>query len=104
MALLPRPCSQCGTIVRNSHLCAQCKRKREALRPSRQERGYDYAWQELSKLARRLQPFCRLCHSAYDLTADHIISLANGGTNTLANVQVLCRSCNSSLGSKKKNN
>ena len=98
MALLPRPCAQCGTVVRNSHLCIQCKRKREALRPSRTARGYDYKWQELSKLARRLQPFCRLCRSPYDLTADHIIPLASGGLNTLANVQVLCRSCNSSKG------
>lgn len=103
MALLPRPCSQCGTIVRNSHLCLECKRKREALRPSRSARGYDYKWQKLSKLARQLQPFCRVCHSTQDLTADHIISLANGGRNELQNIQVLCRSCNSSKGKNAQN-
>jgi 5-methylcytosine-specific restriction endonuclease McrA len=32
------------------------------------------------------------------LTADHILSLANGGSNILENVMVLCRKCNSSKG------
>jgi 5-methylcytosine-specific restriction endonuclease McrA len=98
MGLLPRPCAQCGTVVRNSYLCVECKRKREAQRPSRQERGYDYKWQQLSKLARKLQPFCLRCHSPYDLTADHIIPLALGGKSELRNIQVLCRKCNSSKG------
>jgi len=31
---------------------------------------------------------------------DHIVALANGGSNNPANLQLLCRSCNSSKGAK----
>ena len=50
----------------------------------------------LFKLARSLQPWCTKCGSTKDLTADHILSIAQGGLNTLDNISVLCRKCNSS--------
>jgi hypothetical protein len=34
------------------------------------------------------------------LTADHVVPLAKGGTNTIENIQGLCQSCNSSKGTK----
>jgi 5-methylcytosine-specific restriction enzyme A len=43
---------------------------------------------------------CNICKSEYDLTIDHIISVANGGSNELSNLQVLCRKCNSKKGVK----
>ena len=52
----------------------------------------------MSKLARELQPWCSRCFNTKDLTADHIVSIANGGLNTLDNISVLCRKCNSSKG------
>ena len=42
---------------------------------------------------------CKNCGTTKDLTLDHIIPVSKGGENTLDNLQVLCRSCNS-----KKNN
>jgi 5-methylcytosine-specific restriction endonuclease McrA len=57
-------------------------------------RGYGGAWQRLSLLARRRQPWCSACGSGDDLTTDHLDPTMRSGL-TLADVVVLCRSCNS---------
>jgi 5-methylcytosine-specific restriction endonuclease McrA len=36
---------------------------------------------------------CRCCGSSRRLTVDHIIPLTWGGTNSLANLQLLCKLC-----------
>lgn len=43
---------------------------------------------------------CLSCGSTDDITMDHIIPVKRGGPNTKDNVQPLCRSCNSSKGTK----
>lgn len=43
---------------------------------------------------------CRSCGDWHDLAVDHIIPVARGGTDDLANLQTLCRSCNSAKGAK----
>jgi 5-methylcytosine-specific restriction endonuclease McrA len=43
---------------------------------------------------------CAKCGATEDLTIDHIIPMARGGTNDLENLQILCRKCNSSKGAK----
>lgn len=40
--------------------------------------------------------FCVKCGSVQQLTVDHIVPLARGGGNELDNLQILCKSCNSS--------
>lgn len=42
---------------------------------------------------------CLKCGDTSDLAIDHIVPVALGGTDELDNLQVLCRSCNSSKGS-----
>ncbi|MGA5819719.1 HNH endonuclease [Kitasatospora sp. NPDC094028] len=37
-------------------------------------------------------------HQSTDLTADHVVPLARGGSSTAENVRVLCRSCNGRKG------
>ena len=37
---------------------------------------------------------CVKCGSTKNLEVDHKVSLANGGTNEMANLQTLCRDCN----------
>jgi 5-methylcytosine-specific restriction protein A len=37
---------------------------------------------------------CRACHATSDLTVDHRIARALGGTNDISNLQVLCLGCN----------
>ena len=43
---------------------------------------------------------CRNCKATKNLSIDHIVSVLNGGGNEPENLQVLCRSCNSSKGGK----
>jgi 5-methylcytosine-specific restriction endonuclease McrA len=43
---------------------------------------------------------CNYCLSAERLERDHVVPLARGGSDTLANSQVLCRSCNASKNTK----
>jgi 5-methylcytosine-specific restriction endonuclease McrA len=88
------PCLYCGVLSRGS-ACNACLRQIEARDPRRKNRPYDHEWNKLSKLARQIQPWCSRCGSKKDLTADHILPLAAGGSNILENIQVLCRRCNS---------
>jgi hypothetical protein len=43
---------------------------------------------------------CVLCGSAQDLTLDHIEAWSKGGPDTVGNLRVLCRSCNSAKGAR----
>lgn len=43
---------------------------------------------------------CCLRCGGLEITKDHIVPLARGGTNSLSNLQPLCRSCNSWKGTK----
>lgn len=52
------------------------------------------------KIFKKCKHKCVRCDSVSDLTIDHIISVKNNGDNTLDNLQILCRSCNSKKGSR----
>ena len=41
---------------------------------------------------------CISCGTDSDLTIDHIHPQSKGGTNSISNLQTMCRSCNSSKG------
>lgn len=55
---------------------------------------YDYQWRKARAEAIRLQPYCLFCGTSNDLTGDHILPMKEGGSNSLDNIRVLCRSCN----------
>jgi 5-methylcytosine-specific restriction enzyme A len=82
--------------------CDTCRQERERtrVRGTRQQRGYSDQWFQLVKMAISQQPYCSACGTTSDLTGDHRIPLSKGGTSTLENIQVLCRLCNSSKGSR----
>jgi 5-methylcytosine-specific restriction endonuclease McrA len=41
-------------------------------------------------------PTCAKCGTTDNLTVDHIVPLARGGSDELSNLQLLCKPCNSS--------
>lgn len=47
---------------------------------------------------RRDGHMCQACDATRDLTLDHIVPYSHGGPDTVDNLRVLCRSCNSSRG------
>lgn len=76
-------------------------------RPSAHRRGYDRSWRAIVRQA--IEVHVRIhgwtcpgwgtpAHHSSDLTGDHELPLALGGRTTKANVQILCRGCNSRKG------
>ena len=61
------------------------------------QRNYDNLF---VKIGRRDSFKCKQCGSSDNLAIDHIHALANGGSNDLDNLQLLCRTCNSSKGAR----
>lgn len=43
---------------------------------------------------------CRWCGSGVGLEVDHVVPWSRGGRTSVANAQVLCRSCNASKGAR----
>ena len=107
-------CSECGAVYvreRSGSKCLECRPPRERTvalilseqrRGTARERGYDAAWERLSRRARRLQPFCSDCGREDGLTTDHSPRAwerrAAGLRVRLEDVDVVCRWCNSERG------
>ncbi|MEO5575561.1 MAG: HNH endonuclease [Gaiellaceae bacterium] len=86
----------CDARTRGSR-CATCSSARARARSTTTQRGYGAQHQRRARAAIAAQPWCSVCGSTRDLTADHITPLARGG-HPLGPLRVLCRSCNSRCG------
>lgn len=86
--------------------CPACARVRQQTRDQARgtttERGYGWAWQQLSALVVQYYRQCRDCGDlgtlGNPLTADHIIPKSQGGTDEWSNLTCRCRECNSRKG------
>lgn len=96
-----RPCLDCGEPSSGP----RCPEHTVDTKPAAAERGYDHRWNQLSKRARRLQPFCLDCGSTEDLQTDHSpeawAAKAAGKPITLAMVSVRCGPCNRAAGAAR---
>lgn len=103
-----RPCLDCSRLTTNPSRCdehqAAWQARNNQRRGSATQRGYGSTWRKVAAAvvdSHRAQygdwcPGWRVQgHHATDLTADHIVAKANGGSDEPGNVAVLCRSCNS---------
>lgn len=99
-----KPCTICGAPSDASRCPEHPKLHKHPAR-SPEGRGYDWAWVQLSKRARRMQPWCTDCGAVDDLTADHSPRAwqrkAEGLPIRLRDVDVVCRSCNTLRGSAR---
>jgi 5-methylcytosine-specific restriction endonuclease McrA len=95
---LARPCLRCGTVIAAGSRCPNCtpaKAKTAA-------RGYGTRWQRLARAAIKLHPWCTDCSTTgtpdNPLTGDHL----RWPAHTLADIEVVCRRCNSRRGARRK--
>jgi len=100
-----KPCMTCGEPSDGTHCDEHRPGPWHHHQASASARGYDNAWNKLSKQARRLQPFCTLCGATDNLTADHLPEAwrrkAAGKRIRLCDVRVLCGPCNLDAGSSR---
>ena len=102
----PRPCLNCRSLfnptVSQRSFCRPCQRIKQRKGPGRAYNLGEY--RRNRQILFKNAIYCNECRGmgvpGDPLTVDHIIPIAKGGTNDLANLQVLHRSCNSSKGSK----
>jgi 5-methylcytosine-specific restriction protein A len=103
-----RPCLICGRLTSNPSRCdthqAEYFSAQNRRRGSSTARGYGSQWRAVAKavIARHRAVYGNWCmgykvepHASSDLTVDHIVPKAAGGTDSLSNLRVLCRGCNS---------
>ena len=100
-----RPCITCGEVSPQRY-CEEHAPSPTSLRlTSPRERGYDAAWDALSRRARELQPWCLDCGREDRLTADHLPSAWErkraGLSVRLQDVEVVCNECNVARGSSR---
>jgi 5-methylcytosine-specific restriction endonuclease McrA len=87
-----RPCLACGQLVASGSYHKQCDPRRGYTRheQQRRRRTVDLWVQENGSAC---PGFGIPPHLSGDLTADHVVSVASGGSEAGA-LSVLCRSCN----------
>ena len=98
MPTRPRtPCLEpgCAGLAYKGSRCAVHVRAVDARRPNAAARGYCSArWQNLRLLVLHRDPVCMTCKRPAT-EVDHVVSKADGGEDTMKNLQGLCKRCHS---------
>lgn len=87
-----RPCLRCGQLAANG---SYCPRHTPVKRPSPSSRATARpGWGALrARALLRDGHACRRCGHTAGLAVHHVVSVAEGGTNTLDNCLTLCARC-----------
>jgi 5-methylcytosine-specific restriction endonuclease McrA len=86
--------------------CARCAKTHERDKSRRRRRTAKERQRRQALIKQHVQAYGWVCpghgrpaHEAHDLTADHVLPVARGGSET-GEIRVLCRSCNSARGAR----
>lgn len=77
-----------------------CNASRHRYRTRKSKAGGEYTPQQWQELCEYYGQICLCCRKKRKLTADHVIPVSRGGTSDIANIQPLCKPCNSKKGNK----
>lgn len=66
-----------------------------AKRGSSSAQGYGGRWRLLRKLILNRDPYCKACKRAASTEVDHVVAKRNGGSDSIENLQGLCKPCHS---------
>ncbi len=87
------PVLGCTKVTRDRY-CADHLRERrqivDANRPTAAQRGYDEEWRQTRAAFLRENPYCGICGQKAT-EPDHIIPIADGGTNDWENLRPRCK-------------
>ena len=102
--MIARLCLDCSRLVKGASRCVNCQRamqrKRDAIRGTSAQRGYDAAYRRLRfKVLEEAGYVCTYCGGPAT-TADHLVPLSRGGLNVLENLVAACGRCNYSRGGR----
>jgi len=90
----------CTTLVAGGRCDRHPYPKQPDQRPSAGKRGYDIHWQRIRAAYLKAHPNCaynRKCRLGTPATeVDHVLALADGGTNEWHNLRAACKPCHSS--------
>lgn len=89
--------------LRNAARTERHHRRRAVYHPDGMGHNEIFTHEEVLKLLQDQDNQCVGCFVSFDSVAfetDHIIPLVVGGSNTIENIQLLCRSCNTSKSNK----
>ncbi len=92
-----RACLGCGEPT-PAPRCSTCQAEQDQRRGGAHARGYTRKWERRAADVKRQQPACVVCGTTDDLTVDHRIPKAAGGTDARENLATLCRRHNSAKG------
>lgn len=98
---LPGVCTHeaCIAIVPAGTVGGRCPK--HARRASASRRGYGREWKRIRDQVLADEPKCVACNAAPATQVDHVLPLADGGTNERDNLQPLCVRCHSAKTAKQ---
>jgi 5-methylcytosine-specific restriction endonuclease McrA len=79
-------CLRCQRPTEHGSLCPDCQRTRRGT-------NNGWRWTEIKGYVRRRDQTCVQCGSSEDLQVHHRVPLAEGGSNTLSNLELRCKNC-----------